>query len=128
VSLLGCEPSVNGEPVQPVNGEPVKLLTGNYGCYAGGAGQGEGGLIVPDDEFGTRLDGRGPLIWPEGYTGVRLASGQVVVLNGNGDVKATTGKRYKWAPAPGPGNVPERPTGPNPIKVCVDHPFAEVLF
>jgi len=42
-------------------------------------------------------------MWPVGYTGLRLAGGQVVVLDRSGNVVATTGKEYAIAPPPHPG-------------------------
>jgi hypothetical protein len=88
--LLGC----TGE---------VKLLTGADGCYAGGENPTYAGVLVPDPEYGTRIDGKGPVMWPSGYTGSRLAEGQIAVLDGSGNVVARTGREYAIANAPHPG-------------------------
>ena len=72
--------------------DPVELLTAASGCYAGGEHAVEG-VLRADAEYGTRLDAR-PIIWPPGFTGVRLVGGEIVVLNQAGDVVATTGKKY----------------------------------
>ena len=45
-------------------------------------------------------------MWPVGYTGVRLAGGQVAVFNVKGGLVATTGKTYRFSPVPGqPGEA-----------------------
>ena len=110
-------------------GEQVPLLTGSFGCYAGGAGPSEGGVLVPDAEFGVKKEGAGPIRWPEGYTGWRFANGQVVVKNAKGEVVAVTGRRYRWTPVPG-GGGPQHPQGTDPISICdsYDWDFEEVLF
>ena len=87
--LLGCSRE----------GEEVALLTGEIGCYAGGQSPSYAGVLVPDKSHGTRIDGKGPVMWPVGYTGSRLAGGQVAVLNGSGTVVATTGREYAISPA-----------------------------
>ena len=76
----------------------MRLLTGVIGCYAGG----ESGItdtLQLDPDYGTRFGGK-PVMWPDGFTGVRLANGQVGVLNGAGILVATTGRRYEIAIAP----------------------------
>ena len=88
LSLLGCAPS----------GEPVQLLTGvdPDACYAGGE-TGMGGLLLADAHYGTSFNGR-PVMWPTGFTAVRVG-GEVVVLDG-GRVVATTGRKYCISIAP----------------------------
>jgi hypothetical protein len=87
--LLGCSPE----------GDQVDLLTGDVGCYAGAQSPSYAGVLVPDPEYGTRIDGKGPVMWPSGYTGLRLAGDQVQVSDGSGNVVATTGREYAIAPA-----------------------------
>jgi hypothetical protein len=93
--VLGCGPAPGGEPVQ--------LLTGVNSCYAGGEQGGEG-VLVADPEYGTRFEGR-PVVWPVGFTGVRLAGGEVAVLNAEGKVIATSGRRYYMSLAPAPASM-----------------------
>ena len=105
-----ADPSATS-PVSPPD-EPVELATGegefrvepdgrsacityfNIGTLiadpeTGTAAQGIGDR--PDGEFGIR-----PLIWPIGYTARRLAGGEIEVLNGKGEVIATTGRIYQF--------------------------------
>jgi len=74
----------------PIDG-PVELLTARLGCYAGGEG-GPTALLVADPKYGTSFSGR-PVIWPAGYTARRVGT-EVIVLDGDGKVKATTGRTY----------------------------------
>jgi hypothetical protein len=39
-------------------------------------------------------------MWPVGYTGLRLRTGEIAVLDRFGNVVATTGKAYAISPAP----------------------------
>ena len=96
--LLGC------------NGLPVALLTGIEACYAGGEHPVFQGVLVPDPEFGTRIDGKGPVMWPVGYTARRagLFWGEIEVLDEAGDVVATTGRAYMMAPVPGQRDEAQR--------------------
>ena len=99
--LLGCSAP---------KGEPIELLTGGgEGCYPGPSPTLQGPLLV-DPEFGTaikvesshttypfRMEPNGtvlPVMWPTSYTGLRLAGGEVAVLNREGKVVAKTGGRY----------------------------------
>lgn len=100
--VLGCSAQ---------NGEPVELLTGVTGCYAGGEHPIEGQLTA-DPEYGTRFNGKA-VIWPVGFTGVRLADGEVAVLNQAGNVIATTGKDYGIAIAPAGDGVEGYPAAVN---------------
>jgi hypothetical protein len=79
----------------------VPLLTGADSCYAGGQSPSYAGVLIPDVQYGTRIAGKGPVMWPSGYTGVRLAGNQVAVRDTSGSVVATTGREYAIAPAPG---------------------------
>lgn len=87
--LLGCGPA----------GDQVPLLTGIEACWAGGQSPSYAGVLVPDPEYGTRIDGR-PVMWTVGYTGRRLPTGEIAVLNTSGEVIATTGKAYAISPVP----------------------------
>jgi hypothetical protein len=91
--LLGCG-------LAAPRGEPVDLLTGVDSCYAGGQ-QGVEGPLVADPEYGTRLNGK-PVMWPVGFTGVRLVGGEVAVLDTGGKVVVTTGRRYYLSYGPEP--------------------------
>lgn len=82
LSLLGCS------DVAPAT---VALLTGSTDCYAGGE-QGRAGVLVVDPEYGTRFNGM-PVLWPTGFTGVRIGS-EVEVRDPAGNAVATTGKPY----------------------------------
>src|ERR1041385_6993941 len=79
----------------------VELLTGIEACYAGGEHPVLQGVLVPDPEFGTRIQGKGPVMWPVGYSGRRLVGGQVDVLDREGNLVASTGRVYMMAPVPG---------------------------
>ena len=78
----------------------VELLTGLEACYAGGQHPSYAGLLVPDPQYGTRIEGKGPVLWHTGYTGRRLVTGQIQVFDDDGNVVATTGREYAIAPAP----------------------------
>ena len=101
--LLGCAP-------EAVNtAETVTLLTGgSEGCYPG-PGPWAGGQLLADPPSGTAIEvdssGSGysphiglpigsivPVMWPTGYT-ARRAGTEVEVLNLDGEVVATTGRR-----------------------------------
>jgi len=73
-------------------GDRVELLTASSGCYLGGEQAAEDELLA-DAEYGTKFAGM-PVIWPVGFTGVRLVGGEVAVVNNAGNVVATTGKKY----------------------------------
>ena len=81
---------------------PVRLLTGIEACYAGGEHPVFQGVLVPDPEYGTRIAGKGPVMWPVGYTARRagLRWGPIEVLDRAGNVVATTGRAYMMAPVP----------------------------
>jgi hypothetical protein len=123
-SLAGCGSAAP-------SGEPVQLLTGvsNQACYAGGE-QGHDGQLLPDPEYGTSFDGQ-PLMWPEGFTAVRLAGGEVAVLDTTGKHIATTGRKYFIANGPVFGAniaVMER-IGAYPAAAhCGSRDFRELLF
>jgi hypothetical protein len=94
--LFGC-----GSP-NPLS-DRVELLTGIEACFAGGQQPSYAGVLVPDPEFGTRIEGKGPVMWPVGYTGRRLPAGEIQVLNTSAEVVATTGRAYAISPAPQQG-------------------------
>ena len=83
-------------------GIPTALLTGSdpRACWAGAEPHVEGRLLV-DARYGTSLDGV-PVIWPTGYSGIQLTSGEVAVMDHEHKVVATTGKRYRLASAYSP--------------------------
>ena len=94
--LLGC-----GSTDPPV---AVPLLTGSRNCQVDAAL----GLLTVDPKYGTAIiDEQGapsdrrptPVMWPPGYTG-RWEDPEVVVLNPQGNVVATTGRRYRIAGGP----------------------------
>lgn len=100
--LLGCGSLIPGF-------DRVELLTGLNACYAGAQQPSYAGRLVPDPKYGTRIEGQGPVMWMEGYTGRRLPGGDVEVLDTEGNVVATTGREYAIAPAPNYGvNLPPR--------------------
>ena len=57
--------------------------------------------MVVDPTYGTSFGGK-PVMWPEGYT-ARHVGAEVVVMDANGNVKATTDRTYHisyaYAPA-----------------------------
>jgi hypothetical protein len=115
MSILGCGSGASDE---------VGLLTGVQACYAGGQSPGDEALLVPDADFGTRFEGRGPVMWPEGYTGSRLDGGQVAVLNTAGGLVATTGKRYSFSPVPPQaGEAGEVIARVGAVPVCDGYPW-----
>ena len=87
MSLLGCGLSAP-------SGEPVELLTApaeRSGCYTFQVTD----TLVTDARYGTLIQHYGiPVMWPAGYTGQRLSSGEIVVLDASQNVVATTGHRY----------------------------------
>ena len=94
--LLGCTRA----------GEPVPLLTGvGEACYAGGE-TGMVGTLVVDAEHGTSFNGR-PVMWPDGFTGLRVGD-EVEVLNAGGNLVATTGRDYYISIAPVYGEANQR--------------------
>ena len=65
------------------------------GCYTNFAT----GLLVVDPTYGTAITDEsmgetGPVMWPTGYTG-RQAGSEVEVIDREGHVVATTGRRYQ---------------------------------
>src|SRR6266567_5163790 len=78
-------------------GDPVHLMTGPSDCYLGGE-VGHEGVLRADPKYGTVFDGT-PVIWPVGFTDIRVTGGEVAVLNEVGRVVATTGKKYGMAGA-----------------------------
>ncbi len=116
--LLGCGTA------RPL-GEPVPLLTGVDACYAGGE-TGVRGQLLADAGWGTTFNGQ-PVMWPVGFSGVR-DRGEVVVLNAEGDVVATTGRTYfiKRAPvyAPEPARLMAR-IGAYPASADCGYPLAD---
>jgi hypothetical protein len=82
------------------SGDQVQLLTGVDRCF--GVFPVEGTLLA-NPTSGTTIDGE-PVMWPKGFTGRRVGS-EVAVSDPQGNVVATTGKRYRLA---------EGGAGPNP--------------
>ena len=96
------------------------LLTGETGaCAWAGPTPLVQGLLLPDAEFGTvirvekvvpefpvsfpEVGGTVPVMWPSGYTGLRIGD-EVEVRTREGNVVATTGETVSLG-APGPVNV-----------------------
>jgi len=100
-TLAVCALAMLAACSEPV-GIQTALLTGSdpRACWAGAEPHIEGLLLV-DARYGTSLDGV-PVIWPTGYSGIRLTSGEVAVLDQEGKVVATTGKHYRLASAYSP--------------------------
>ena len=118
--LLGCG----------AKGEPMELLTGSGSCYAGAQHAVYAGVLVPDLEYGTRIEGKGPVIWYAGTTGLRQPDGGVVVLNSSGREIARTGKAYAIAPVPHPQGREGRlvdELGAIPAFPCYSWDFKEVV-
>jgi hypothetical protein len=80
-------------------GASVQLLTGVRpdACYAGGE-VGETGPLVVDPQYGASFNGH-PVMWPVGFS-ARYSGSEVEVLNGSGNVVATTGRTYHISIAP----------------------------
>lgn len=72
-------------------GPEVAIQTDEVACFAGGE-TGTTAPLMADAEHGTTFDGH-PVVWPKGYTARRVGT-EVVVLDGAGGVKATTGRIY----------------------------------
>jgi hypothetical protein len=76
---------------------------------------------MPGVAVGTTV----PVMWPTGYTGLRLARGEVEVLDEAGKVVATTGKRYDIAERPAEVSLREGlpdapPRSPMPLPRALD--------
>jgi hypothetical protein len=72
---------------------PVSILTGNGGCFLNAI---DGPLVV-DPKYGTAMafgDHMVVIAWGSGYTARRDGS-EVSVLDPDGNVVATTGKKYR---------------------------------
>src|SRR5258708_17076203 len=112
--LMGCGLGPGGDPVQLATGVgefPVPA-DGSTACIT----YDNVGLLIADPETGTAAQGDygiRPLIWPVGYTARRLAGGEIVVLNGKGNVVATTGRKYQFWTGSWGGTPPAR-SGPVP--------------
>jgi len=100
LSVLGCsaaapatdsDPSVQPSPSAQPSPGPVELLTGDTSCYAGGEG-GTAGVLIVDPEYGTRWNGM-PVLWPTGFTAVRVGS-ELEVRDAAGEAVARTGQAY----------------------------------
>lgn len=114
VALALCLSACGGAVA--VSPGPVQLLTGgSEGCYAGPPTTVQGPLIFdPKNGTAIRVESREvsapmppvaigttvPVMWPTGYTGLRLASGEVEVRDVTGKLVATTGKRFDIAERP----------------------------
>lgn len=98
--LIGC--SGAGERVGLATDDTLASEGFTVGCL----GLPKIGVLIEDPTYGTALrqDGEGlgvePVIWPAGFSGRRIDSG-VEVLDPNGNVVATTGKRYQIYPTDG---------------------------
>lgn len=97
--LLGCSAAQSGGSAAPPS-VPIELLTGVTACWAGGE-RPSLGLLLADPTYGTTFNAK-PVMWPVGFTGLRLAGGEVAVLNRAGRVVATTGREYALSGAPVP--------------------------
>lgn len=98
-------------------GEPVELLTANLGCYAGGEG-GATAPLVAEPKYGTSFLGR-PVMWPAGYTARRVGT-EVMVLDVDGNVKATTGRTYHISQAYAPDEGMYGPYKDNAFPAAAD--------
>jgi hypothetical protein len=98
-------------------GEPVELLTARLGCYAGGEGGATGTLAV-DPKHGTSFLGH-PVMWPAGYTARRVGA-EVMVLDRDGEVKATTGRTYHISRAYAPDDGMYGPYKDDAFPVAAD--------
>jgi hypothetical protein len=99
LALALCVLGLQGSKPQPPSGEPVQLLTGIDRCRGGNPIEGD---LRPDAEYGTAfwkvfvsVPSRYPVIWPTGFTGLRLLGGGVAVLDEGGNVVATTEREYR---------------------------------
>ena len=114
--LAGCVGSAPNSSSQ----HPVQLLTHDGPCQPAPVA----GLLVVDPNYGTALRHDGPepasvvpVAWQAGYSGRYAAGGQEIeVVGPDGDVLATTGKRYLLAG--GFGQV----RGVDAIKACHAEP------
>jgi hypothetical protein len=75
----------------------IELLTGVDRCYAGGE-SGIRGMLLADPTYGASINGM-PVMWPVGFTGVRVG-GEIGVLDSAGKAVATTGKVYYMSRGP----------------------------
>lgn len=66
-------------------------------CYAGGE-QGVKSRLLVDPVYGASFDGR-PVMWPLGFTGMRVKD-EIAVLDATGKIVAMTGRMYYMSYAP----------------------------
>jgi hypothetical protein len=105
LSLLGCNskpPLVN--PVKAPTGDPVQLLTGAMPFDADECASSYPPVVLlADAEYGTQAAAygmfgndttRAPVMWPPGFTAVRVGA-EVAVVDPNGNLVAITGQSYQ---------------------------------
>jgi hypothetical protein len=90
-------------------GDPVQLLTGTMPFGADECdGGGNAAVLLVDREYGTALAAygmfdndttRAPVMWPPGFTGRQVGS-EVVVVDPEGNIVATTGQSYVFSGNP----------------------------
>jgi hypothetical protein len=90
--LFGCGSTApSGEPVQLLTGMPLAPDECNPWDTVGGT------MLVVDPQYGTAIAWsnakRTPVMWPLGFTG-RLVGSEVVVVDSNDNLVATTGQSY----------------------------------
>jgi hypothetical protein len=105
IAAIGCAGAqvyllTGNDPNRPLDRSrpPATTVTSTFpqvGCYTNFAM----GLLMVDATYGTTITdgsigGTRPVMWPTGYTG-RRAGPEVDVLNREGHVVATTGRRYQ---------------------------------
>jgi hypothetical protein len=117
--FLGCgadELARLGSGAQLLTGIPMPggaiLASGEAGCYTNSAA----GPLVVDPTYGTAIidsdtgsSGPTPVMWRPGFTAHRAGS-EIVVMDPDGNVVATTGRRYRIAG----GYVTVHLAGPQP--------------
>ena len=101
-TLAGCglfrEPAPSGEPVSLGTlgeGACVQWIEGSLRPTRDGVDIEFTSLDTVDWPDGVDKQSSVSMMWPEGFTGVRVAGGDLAVVDGSGNLVAMTGRNYQ---------------------------------